>query len=451
MRNTLKILTSKVILLLVLILSTSLVSNTTEVVSIERPKELIKHFQNGTVEEIYSQYDSNMAKILPPHRMAPIWSQLLANYGEFIGFGIQDTISKGENLIINTELDFKKAIMNFMVSINVKTDKVSGIYFSEEKKKNTKSELPKPLPSYIDTNSFVESDIIIRDKFDLKGKLTLPKKKTNIVFVLVHGSGPNDMDGTIGENKFLKNLAWGLSSYGFAVVRYEKLTLRYGRELYKLNPAMTQDDEYNNSILGAIDFIKNDNNLKDNKIVLIGHSQGASAITSFSTNKDISGMILLAGSPRKLYDLYTEQLEYIFNLDGIIRPSERTIIQEHKDKIKYFKTYKEGKVEIDSLPMNLSIEYLKHLENYNPIKNLNKSEKPTLILSGSNDYQVTTKDFNIWVSELESKKNIKFNLIQNVNHIFGETEKLSVPADYQLYTPIAPNLFDEINKWIINL
>lgn len=443
---------SRILIFITLLLTTSIVANTAEVVSIERPKEVIRHFQNGTVEEIYSQYDSAMAKLLPPHRMAPIWSQLLANYGEFIGFGLQDSTTNGDNLIINTDLDYEKAVMNFMLAVNTETNKITGIYFSEQEKKNINPEIAKPTPSYIDTSKFIESDIIIKDKFELNGKLTLPYNfDKKITFVLVHGSGPSDMDGTIGENKFLKNLAWGLSSIGYAVVRYEKVTKRYGRELMISNPEMTQDDEYNNSILGAIDLIKQNPKLSNYKIVLIGHSQGASAITSFYNNKDVAGMILLAGTPRKLYDLYTEQLEYIFNVDGIVRPSERTIIQEHKDKVSYFKNYKKGEVKTDSLPMGLNYEYLKHLDMFDPVKNLSQSGKPTLILGGSHDYQVTKVDFDIWKSNLEFKENIKFKYIENVNHIFGEIEKMAVPADYQKYTPIAPIVFDEINKWIIDL
>ena len=42
--------------------------------------------------------------------------------------------------------------------------------------------------------------------------------------VLVHGSGPNDRDETIGPNKPFKDLAWGLASQGIAVLRYDKRT-----------------------------------------------------------------------------------------------------------------------------------------------------------------------------------------------------------------------------------
>jgi uncharacterized protein len=42
--------------------------------------------------------------------------------------------------------------------------------------------------------------------------------------VLLSGSGPQDRDETIGRNKPLKDLAWGLASAGVAVLRFDKVT-----------------------------------------------------------------------------------------------------------------------------------------------------------------------------------------------------------------------------------
>jgi hypothetical protein len=40
--------------------------------------------------------------------------------------------------------------------------------------------------------------------------------------VLVHGSGPSDEDESIGALRPFKDLAWGLASWGIAVLRYVK-------------------------------------------------------------------------------------------------------------------------------------------------------------------------------------------------------------------------------------
>lgn len=445
----LKILIYRTLKLALTLLISSVTLFASEEISIERPKEIIGHFQNGNVDEIYSQFDTNMAKLLSPARLEPIWNQMSRNYGKFNGFGKQDSVSSNGSLVTNTDLDFEKAVINFMLSFNNTDNKITGMYISEQEKKQTETDKELPLPSYIDTTLFTEQEIIVKDIYDLKGKLTIPKSfNKKIVFVLVHGSGPQNMEGSFGKNKFLQNLAWGLSSNGYATVRYNKLTLQHGSKLAREKPQMTQDDEYNNSILGAFELINNSNELKNCKIVLIGHSQGASAITSFSKNEDVDGMILLSGSPRKLYDLYTEQLQYIFGLEGGITNSENTILTKHKEKVEYFNKNKNRIIPRDSLPLELNYEYLIHMDEFDSIENLNESNIPVLVVNGGHDYQVTVKDFEMWKNGLNKNDNIKFELIDNVNHIFGEIDRMSVPSDYRKYRPIAPILFELIKQWV---
>lgn len=55
----------------------------------------------------------------------------------------------------------------------------------------------------------------------MPGTLTLPVgKKKAPVEILVHGSGPQDRDETVGPNKPFRDLAWGLAERGIATVRY---------------------------------------------------------------------------------------------------------------------------------------------------------------------------------------------------------------------------------------
>ena len=49
--------------------------------------------------------------------------------------------------------------------------------------------------------------------------------------VLLAGSGSLDRDETIGRNKPLKDVAWGLASRGVAVLRFDKVTYAHAAEL----------------------------------------------------------------------------------------------------------------------------------------------------------------------------------------------------------------------------
>ena len=64
--------------------------------------------------------------------------------------------------------------------------------------------------------------MVVTGDFRLPAMLTLPLGTTEpTVLVLVHGSGPNDRDETIGPNKVFRDLAWGLAMRGIASLRYE--------------------------------------------------------------------------------------------------------------------------------------------------------------------------------------------------------------------------------------
>jgi hypothetical protein len=69
--------------------------------------------------------------------------------------------------------------------------------------------------------------------------------------VLLAGSGSLDRDETIGRNKPLKDIAWGLASRGIAVVRFDKVTYTHATELATAQD-ITLDSEYLPQAIAAI-------------------------------------------------------------------------------------------------------------------------------------------------------------------------------------------------------
>ena len=70
--------------------------------------------------------------------------------------------------------------------------------------------------------------------------------------VLVHGSGPNDRDETIGPNKPFRDLAWGLATRGIAVLRYEKRTKRHRLKMALLANSLTVKEETIDDAVAAV-------------------------------------------------------------------------------------------------------------------------------------------------------------------------------------------------------
>jgi hypothetical protein len=246
----------------------------------QNPEGIIELFKSGSVAEIYNQFDTTMQNKLSPPRLEPIWSQMLRNYGKYNRIGSKDTIFSEKSIVINTDIIFKNGIMNMMLSWDSKSKKINDFYLTEVKKE--KVTLNNKLPSYIDTTKFKTIDLKIEAKFPLSAKLTIPKynnENNKTVFILNPGSGKQNKDLKVGPNKVFKNLAWGLSSIGYSVLRYDKITYKYFSKLEKSNPNYTINDEFIEPIESVIQFVKSFDKLNNYKLILIGYDEAASMIT----------------------------------------------------------------------------------------------------------------------------------------------------------------------------
>ena len=141
----------------------------------------------------------------------------------------------------------------------------------------------------------------------LPGLLTIPRNTTSFpIVILVHGSGPNDRDETIGPNKPLRDLAFGLASFGIASIRYDKRTLVYGEKIVSEGLKINLETEVLIDVTSAIRLAKSIDGVRD--IYIIGHSLGSMLSPKIaSENNDVAGIVMMAGNARPLEDLIIEQ------------------------------------------------------------------------------------------------------------------------------------------------
>jgi hypothetical protein len=118
---------------------------------------------------------------------------------------------------------FEKSVLEMKVVLD-KQRLITGLFF-------VSPAVDWKSPAYADKEKFGEEKINVVTRspnrangtvreWQLAGILTMPTGAGPFPgVVLVHGSGPNDADETIGANKPFKDLAWGLASRGVAVLR----------------------------------------------------------------------------------------------------------------------------------------------------------------------------------------------------------------------------------------
>ncbi len=183
-------------------------------------------------------------------------------------------------------------------------------------------------PPFADPSSFHEQPITVGDApWLLSGTLTLPNGIGPFpAVVLVAGSGPQDQDETILANKPFKDIAWGLASRNIAVVRYNKRTLQYAKEL---PTEFTVNEETVIDARAAAALLSKQPAIDPRRIFVLGHSLGGTLAPRIAQgDAGIAGLIILAGGTRPFERTLVEQLKYVAGLQGNIGPEAQKQIDD---------------------------------------------------------------------------------------------------------------------------
>ncbi len=403
-------------------------------------EDFLNQLVSGNYDMAVQQFDSVLTARLPVPTLQVIWEALQKQVGKWEKYESYSTETHPPYFTVFLTCRFEKALLDLKL-VYTNDRKIAGLFFLPAR------HFAWHLPPYADTLAFHSEPVDIKtDSLVLHGELTTPaNKQIYPVVVLVHGSGPNDLDETIGPNKVFRDLAYGLSSHGIAVLRYNKRTYSYGREMDPDH--ITVWDETINDAISAVKLAEKIPGASG--VFLLGHSLGAYLAPRIAAKlPDLAGMILLAGNTRPLEDLLLEQMTYILSLDGL-SAEDSTRLQSLKEEINRVKS-KSLKPDTPRswLPLQLNASYWLDLRKYDPVKTADTLNKPMLILQGGRDYQVTMKDFEGWKKGLDDRANVTYKVYPDLNHLFMEGQGKSKPEEYMQEGHVAGKVILDIAEWI---
>lgn len=406
-------------------------------------KTLVAQMAAAQFDEAVESFDTTMKRVLPAEKLKEVWEGLAKQYGQFQ----RATETRAEKTqkynVVYVTCEFQRGKLDTKVVFD--GNKVTGLFF-------VPSGEYKP-PSYVDSSKFEEKEIQIgKGIWALPGTLSLSKGTGPFPgVVLVHGSGPNDRDETIGPNKPFRDLAHGLASRGIAVLRYEKRTKHHQIMMALSVDSITIKEETIDDAAAAVEALAHQEKIDPNRIFVLGHSLGGMLIPRIGkASPRVAGFISLAGSTRPLEDLVLEQTKYILSLDGKLTDEAQKKLQEIEQQVAKVKSLKLSE-EKGALFLGAAAKYWLDLQGYKPAEAAEELSKPMLILQGERDYQVTMEDFANWKKALGSRKDVKFISYPKLNHLFVEGECKSTPAEYSSPGNVAKVVVDDIAKWIKGL
>jgi uncharacterized protein len=395
-------------------------------------------------------FDDTMKSALPESKLREIWETTLPKQvGAFQGRSeAQLTDRKDPYQRIIVPLQFEKAALNMLVVVDVNTGKISGLFFQPNQAVEASQY---KTPTYVDPAKFEEKEITFgAAPWTLPGTLTLPNGNGPFpAVVLVHGSGPNGRDETIGPNKPFKDIAQGLASQGFAVLRYDKRTKVYGDTMAKDTSSITPKEEVLDDVTAALAFLRQQPQIDPKRVFVLGHSLGGYLAPRIAqANPDTAGLIILAGAARPLEDSIQEQMQYLFDNEGSLSAQDKQLqigqIQQQVEAVKALTPQSSSKDVI----FGMSVPYWLDLKNYQPAELARSLTLPMLILQGERDYQVTMKDFGIWKNALTGHANVQLKSYPDLNHLFISGTGKSLPAEYRTPGNVSGTVIQDITAWL---
>ena len=393
--------------------------------NLQRAATILQWMKDTQCDSIYACFDAKMQQAISSSQLKDMWTQVEQQLGplEKEKEWKQDAIDG--TVVYYTDLKFQRAPLRLLVTFNA-DNKVSGLRLLSVPPEE------KPLVAPFDSVHLEESPIeVTTGNYKLPGILTRPKGKAHLpIVILVHGSGPQDRDGSIGPNKIYRDIAWGLAAKGIAVLRYDKRTYVYGKSSVPKGKEITPDEEVVEDAVSACQLAASLPFIDKRKVFIAGHSLGGLLAPLIATRcPSVTGLILLAAPSRPQDDILKEQIRYLGSLNG--NTDEKLLAQQ----------YQQIKAAAPQI-------YWDYLDKYAPVMTACSLSVPMLFLQGERDYQVTMQDFSMWKLGMFGKTNATFQSYPTLNHCFMEGTGKSTPMEYNHPARVYGKVMEDIAKWV---
>lgn len=289
------------------------------------------------------------------------------------------------------------------------------------------------------------------DDWELPGILTLPEGDgTYPVVILVHGSGPNDRDETVGNNKPFRDIANGLAQKGIAVYRYDKRTYVYGQQM-ATDTKMTLTEETILDAAKAVEIVARQQQIEPKQVYLAGHSLGGQALpaicNTLADDVNAAGYIFMAAPARKLQELMWEQYDFLYSQTPELdeeQEKQKAEVYSELERLENMETLKDEEAVFGAYGT-----YWKDLDSYDQVAEASNITKPCLVLQGEEDYQVTMEDFEIWRDTYGEQENWEFISYDGLTHLFMSGNKKNGYGDYLKTQNVDSRVIDDMANFVL--
>lgn len=396
-------------------------------------RTLLDHLDAGRFAQAEAMFADTMKAAVPEAKLKAAWGSMAAkgNRGEF------KTMQKDTTQIVL--IPMHRGEQDWLATVSVDAaGKVNGLFIQPQQQ-------VAPIPVVPADANFSERDIQVGKGSDaLPATLAMPKGEGPFpAVVLVHGSGAQDRNETIGANRPFLDVARALADNGIAVLRYEKRS-KAMPAWYATHP-VTIDNETTDDAVAALAALRAQPGIDSNRVFVMGHSQGAMLAPRIAQRDGhVAGLIQWSGPARKLIDVLPEQARFL----GKSQHLPQSTIEENVRAIdKAIHDVRDTQFNGASL-MGQPASYWRSVDTVDPMKDTRDADLPVLLLHGGRDFQVTDTDWRMWQKQFAKDKRVTLKRYADLNHLgiagTGEPDM----SEYATPGHVDMTLISDVSKWI---
>jgi len=392
----------------------------------------IEIFLNHLVTNNYTAAtDMFPAELQAAMSHTPLQMMIAGKYGEMLDFSLQSTAESDGILMATVTANHTKGDAVHQVYADA-TGAILGLA---------------PLrfnfnPSMPPANATYTAEAVTIGKgttWEVEGLLTMPqsasKESPVPAIMLIPGSGANNMDASLFQNRPFFDMADYLSSNGIAVLRYNERTFTHGVQVGQVFGAnITMQEEYIEDALLAAEILRADSRISE--FFLLGHSLGGIIAPKIAELAKLDGVVLMASSPRPLHQIWYDQSVNATKdslAAGTISQEEATAalgnldtqLAEAKEMLKQPAEQLKDVLLFGAFPAIYEQSVIESL----PLPIIEKNtDIPVLILQGERDFQTTVADdFQVFLDGTAGMAHVTTRLYAELNHLMMTAQRQEGP------------------------
>jgi dienelactone hydrolase len=420
------------------------------VTHVELGARLVACMVDDQFDDVSQMLSPELREQLPTDQLIQGWRAMREAYGEIREFGTTTSNPTGpDSAVVATPVRCERGEFTVHAAIDGNSF-VTGLLLRQTQHDSADQWVA---PDYADSARLLESNTtIVAQTLPVEGVLTLPRQQPRPVpgVVMIPGSGPMDRDGTIGPNKPMRDVAWGLATHGVATLRYDKVTRSHPQH-FAGRTEVTLDDEYVAHAVAAVEQLRSHPSIDSRQVYLLGHSQGGTIAPRVVANTPgLAGLIVMAGATQPAHHAALRQIRYLVGLNPEADVNTDPEVTKFAQQVNNIDAADfSSSTPASELPFGVPASYWLDLLNYDPVATAAQLRIRMFILQGGRDYQVTlSDDFTNWETGLGDRTDVQLRMYAADDHQFFSGVGPSTPQLYQKPQHVDSAVVTDIATWI---